>query len=474
MDGRLGALERGGLAAPILALGLFIALSALFRPILPPDETRYLTVAWEMVRSGDFVLPTVNGVLYDQKPPLLLWLIDAVWQITGPNRAGALLTVFLISSASVVLSRRLAQEVFPGEAALHRRIGWAMVGNAVFAIYSGLVLFDLLMTCGVLIALIGLLTHARRRRLSSLALAGLGIALSLLAKGPAGLLFLVPIVLAYPLWREERHCLSTGAFLLAGLAALLLGILLTGIWLVPAFIASDGAYLKGLIFDQMAGRISGTMRASHHRAVWFYLPLLPLFALPWLASPVVWRRHAETLRKPGPALKSVWLRRPAVRLLVVAIVVPIALFSAVGGKQPHYLVPLIPFVAIGSALALRDIPLRLIASGAGIVLSILVAAQALGQATVLARYDLTPLARLVARWQGPVAFAGTYQGELGFLAGLTAPLAVVPLSEAASWLERHPDGLLVSSEWKTGDQVPGRLVLDRPFETKQRMTASIP
>ncbi|MBF0252143.1 MAG: glycosyltransferase family 39 protein, partial [Alphaproteobacteria bacterium] len=50
-----------------------VAAAIVLRPLLPIDETRYLSVAWEMWRSGDFWVPTKNDELYSHKPPFLFW-----------------------------------------------------------------------------------------------------------------------------------------------------------------------------------------------------------------------------------------------------------------------------------------------------------------------------------------------------------------------------------------------------------------
>ena len=46
----------------------------LARPLMPVDETRYAAVAWEMWTRGDFIVPRLDGLPYDHKPPLLFWL----------------------------------------------------------------------------------------------------------------------------------------------------------------------------------------------------------------------------------------------------------------------------------------------------------------------------------------------------------------------------------------------------------------
>lgn len=48
----------------------------LFAPYIPVDETRYLSVAWEMRLNHSFVVPLLNGLPYSNKPPLLFWLIN--------------------------------------------------------------------------------------------------------------------------------------------------------------------------------------------------------------------------------------------------------------------------------------------------------------------------------------------------------------------------------------------------------------
>ena len=68
---------------PILTLSVFIAVSCLLRPVIWPDETRYLTGAREMGVRHDFIVPTVDFDLDHQKPPLLFWLTDLALRVLG-------------------------------------------------------------------------------------------------------------------------------------------------------------------------------------------------------------------------------------------------------------------------------------------------------------------------------------------------------------------------------------------------------
>ena len=471
--GRILSKDRTGLALPILILALFIFASAAFRPVLPPDETRYLTVAWEMLVRGDFVLPTVNFAAYHQKPPLLFWLIDASWAVFGVSRLAALAAIFAISASVVALARKLATELFPGDAATAARVGWATLGNTVFVIYSGLILFDLLLTACVLVTILALLAHLRAPARRWIVLAGLGIGLGLLAKGPATLIFVLWPVATYPLWRGPRHVLSPAGLWKATGLALLVSLLPVAAWVVPVLVETHGEFARTLIWDQTAGRISGNLRSAHARPFWFYLPLLPLFALPWLVSPYLWKAHHKALGRFPAAFGESWRGEWALRLLVLWFIPTVLTFSLISGKQPHYLVPLLPAAAVLSAWLMRTLPVKLIALGAAIMLAIALVGQAVGSFTALRHYDLSVPASIARDWKGPIAFVGSYQGEFGFIGRLDRPLDVVGRDAAGAWLDAHPDGLLVTTELGRGETLPGRMVFQAPFDKDQTMAASV-
>ena len=54
----------------LCAIVVCLAATAWMRPLMVPDEGRYAGVAWEMLRSGDWLTPTLNGLPFFHKPPL--------------------------------------------------------------------------------------------------------------------------------------------------------------------------------------------------------------------------------------------------------------------------------------------------------------------------------------------------------------------------------------------------------------------
>lgn len=459
--------------APIALLGVFIFLSALIRPIIPPDETRYLGVAWEMRVRHDFILPTLNFLPYHQKPPMLFWLINLFWTVFGVSRFAALTAIFAVSSCVVLVTRALAAELFPADRRIIDRVGWLMVGNAVFALYCGLVMFDLMLTAFTAAAILALLAHARAPSRLNVLAAGLATGLGALTKGPVILLFLVPIVAAYPLWRSGRYQLPKRRFWAGAGFALLIALATVALWVGPLALDTGGAFVKALIWKQAAGRISGTIAASHARPVWFYLPLLPLFLMPWLFSIHAWKAHREALRRPWRAFRETWAARPEVRFLVFAIIPPIVLFSLISGKEPHYLEPLLPALIVATALLLSTVWLRLIQWTSAIMLALFLAGQGIAAATIFPFYDLTKAAVFVAGRTGPLAVVGDYHGEFSFLSRLRRPLDQVPMADAGKWLAAHPDGTLIGLEMEKQAALPGRVIYDQPYRSSRKKIVAV-
>ena len=95
------------IAALMLA---WLAATAWARPLMLPDEGRYVGVAWEMVRSGDWLTPTLNGLPFFHKPPLFYWITAGAMSLFGLNewaaRAAPILGAWLGAFSLYVFARR--------------------------------------------------------------------------------------------------------------------------------------------------------------------------------------------------------------------------------------------------------------------------------------------------------------------------------------------------------------------------------
>ncbi|NOT29882.1 MAG: hypothetical protein HOP15_05465, partial [Planctomycetes bacterium] len=121
-------------------------------------------------------------------------------------------------------------------------------------------------------------------------------------------------------------------------------------------------FADALLWERWAGRLG--QRADHRRALYFYLPVVLLGALP--GTLLLFRRSARS--DPGRAVPPDWIRRLASALGFLLVT-----FTLIPGKQAHYLVPLAPALALLLAWRIEhdSRALRLLRAGARVQLALL-------------------------------------------------------------------------------------------------------
>jgi len=411
------------------ALWLVVVIAALtLRPLMPVDETCYMTVAWEMGLRHDWLVPHLNGATYAHKPPLLFWLINAVWAVLGVHEWSGRLVPPLFGLASLWMIVRLARLAWPDDDATARRAPLILAGMGGFAFYGTLATFDMMLTFVVLVGVEGAL-RAWRGAAWGWLVCGAALGLAILTKGPVALVHILPAPVLAPLWMAERPRGGWTRWYLALLGAVALGAAIGLAWAIPAARAGGPAYAAELLWGQTADRMVHAF--AHREPVWWYLPLLPAILLPWPIVPSLWR---AVRRRPdaGERLCIAWL---AAALIV---------FSAISGKQAQYMLPEIVPAALLAARWLGGV--RRLAWIAAAAPTLVVAAHIAFAARYAPRYDLTPAAAFLAQGERdgrPLAYPPDYEGEFNFLGRLTRPLAIVSGPDVVAWAKANPNGLLL-------------------------------
>ena len=509
----------------------FFALIDIVLPALPVDETRYLTVAWEMRLSHHWFLETVNGAPYSHKPPVLFWLINLIWAATGPQIWAARLIAGGAGLGLYLLTWRFARRLYPEQVKTQVIAPLLLLASPAFLGYSGLIMFDTLLACCALAALEQVWRAGLGEKHAWL-LFGLFTGLGVLVKGPVIALYAGFPALLAP-WIFPRLPSARARWYGGLLGGLLIAAVIGLAWAIPAAIAGGKEFAEMLFVKQSAGRMVESF--AHRRPFWFYIPCWPGFALPLLAWPPFWRalRGGKAVVTESPGL-----------FLAAAILGPVFCFSLISGKQVHYMLPLLPSAAIllaallaraatlrplarkfdamgpvllftlatigGAAYFLLPATLhsanRLIAATAGdfllplfigaLVLAfagafilrrqlelqafavafavIVFGSAAVWQAgrTILPAHDLRPVAASLQPYKnGALAYAEKYDGEIGFLAQLPHPFEVTDMDGVAQWLQQHPDGtVVIRHDQKQPVDKLGKTVFDFPYRSSQQMT----
>lgn len=310
---------------------LLVTVALICRPLMPIDETRYVSVAWEMWQHGNFLVPHLNGAPYSHKPPLLFYLIHLGWFIFGVNEWTARLTGPFFGLLSLFLTARLARRLWPGEQRISKLVPFVLLAMPLWTVMSTLTMFDLLLTFFTLLGAEGLLSAGLGNKRAGWSLLAIAVGGGLLAKGPVVLLTLLPLGLLAPWWIKGSKKLSwtwyTGMFF-----SLSIGIGITLAWAIPAAKAGGSDYGNAILWGQTTGRMVKSF--AHRRAWWWYLPILPVAALPWTGQFLLKLRSTITKLDLGSRFCLSWS-------------IPAFLFlSLISGKQIHYLIPLLPPAAL--------------------------------------------------------------------------------------------------------------------------------
>ena len=323
--------------------GLLIATALATRPLLPVDETRYVAAAWEMWLRSDFLVPHLNGAPYSHKPPLLFWSIHAGWSLFGVNEWWPRLVSPLAGLAAIFATRCVARLLWPGRADIAAIVPWLLLGGFFWSLFTTVTMFDMWNALLAAAGVGGIVMAVRGRRLAGFAALGLAIGLGVLAKGPVILLYTLPVALAVHWWAPAAYRPNLH-YWFAGLAAGIgLGAAIARAWALPAASAGGEAYGNAIFWGQTAGRVEDSF--AHGRPWWWYLPLLPAMLLPWAVWPPLWRGG---IAWPG---RFDW----QIRLAIVWFLPAFVAFSLISGKQPHYMIPLLPPLALMAAHRLADV-----------------------------------------------------------------------------------------------------------------------
>ena len=469
-------------------------------------STRTLSVAWGMWHRHSFLVPLLNGMPYSDKPPLLFWLIQLGWSVTGVSDTWPRLLEVALGAMQLMLSMQLARRLFPASDAVPGAALWLLAGFSYAFVFGLQTMYEVLLCDCVLLALLALLPGPRRE-VPRPGLAVVAVSAGLLTKGPVMLLHI-----GFP-WLLGPFCIGWARrhpwrWYVGGLLILVAALAVLSAWALPASIQGGGVYRQELLFHQTAGRVVHAF--AHAKPWWWYLPVLAGLIFPFSLWPGLWLALAR-LRSPLD---------PGTRFLVTWLAPLLLAFSLISAKQPYYLLPEFPgialllaaalvrarqahpslmrnpwlgpwplavlFVAIGLLLWLLpwiaapgphapDTPWRnitalrplhwlfgsvLLALGAWLLrapdnVRTTAATALLGVATVNAMFtvalwpafDLQPAADVVARAQAegrPVANLETYDGQFHFLGRLTAPIISLDgQREGRSWARAHPTGVLV-------------------------------
>jgi 4-amino-4-deoxy-L-arabinose transferase len=290
--------------------------------IIESTEARYAEIAREMLGSGDFIEPRLNGIKHFHKPPFAYWMVAAGFRIFGLNNFGARFFGVVFACLAVLYLHRTALALLGDEGkAFHAALIFST--SLLFLAVSRIASTEIYLVSFTVASQFHFFRRIRgEKRPVDAPMIGLFLGLGFLVKGHIILAFtLLPYLAAKIVDRNHRGVFRPGEIVLG-----------TGVFLAVALpwylivMGKNPGLLEYFLKVHTVDRIA-TDRFHRYEPPWFFLYILAATFIPYVLFLV---RGMVSFRRLEPAMKT----------LLVYIVLPFLVFSAAKGKQASYIAPL--------------------------------------------------------------------------------------------------------------------------------------
>jgi 4-amino-4-deoxy-L-arabinose transferase-like glycosyltransferase len=328
-----------------VALAAVWLITIQIRPMLDPDEGRYAEIPREMVTTGDWITPRLDGLKYFEKPALQYWATAALYSVVGLSNWSSRLWTVGLGFACLPLIYGWLARLYDGRAAVAAVAILAM--SPYFGIVGHLDLLDASFTfwmCATVLAFT--LAQSAPQRSSEergwMLVCWAAAALAVLTKGIVVFVLAGGTLIAYSVverdsrpWRRLHLALGVPLFLA-----------LAAPWFI--LVSRRNADFASFFFVHEHFQRFLTKEAQRVEPWWYFLALLLVGALPWLlplgrAALAAWRESSlESNFKP-------------LKFLLLFSVVTLVFFSISSSKLATYILPMFPLLAAftGAAVAER-------------------------------------------------------------------------------------------------------------------------
>lgn len=310
-----------------LAAFLIVVFLFFFRlgsyPLINPDEGRNAQVALEMRDSGAWLVPTLNGHPYLDKPAFYFRMVALSMAAFGKNETAARLPSALFGLGLCVLIYLFCRRTYGKRLAALAVAVFASI-PLVFA-FARLVILDMPLAffsaASILAAFLAEESVGRTQRVYYI-LGAAAAGLATLVKGPVGFIIPTLVVLIFHITQRNPRAILRVVHPLN----LLMFLVVVLPWFIGVSVKQPDFFHYGLVEETLRRYTTSSFR--HGQPIWYYVQILAGVFFPY------------SLLLPGAILSSWRLRktlRPADRLLMVWALVVVLFFSTSYSKLPGYI-----------------------------------------------------------------------------------------------------------------------------------------
>ena len=333
------------ITVPLLLLAALTFFAGLGRgAITDSDEAFYAESAREMVASGDWITPHYNYEPRFQKPILYYWLTAATYLVFGPTEFAARLWAAMAGLGLVLVTAACGRRWYDESTGL--LAGAIVATNFGYFSMARMALPDLpltfCITLAIWAAMVSTLEQERSPRKFVL-VAGLALGLGFLMKGPVGVI--IPLLVIIPVLVIERRAIGVTPIDLVLGFVVMMAVAMP--WYLLMWFRHGNDYLQGFFVGDNFERFA-TDRFNDPRPWWFYLPVIAGGLLPWTPLALTWLGPITSFIRRRRDIGTIDLR------LILWAVLPLAFYTLSVGKQPRYVLPVLPPLALLLAASIME------------------------------------------------------------------------------------------------------------------------
>ena len=357
----------------VIILGLFFSYEIGSRQFVSPDEGRYVEIPREMVVTGDYVTPRLNGLKYFEKPPFVYWLQAGAIKIAGISEDSMRFWPVFFAIIGCLMLFLVGIKCFSLNAGI-LSVG-VLATSLIYYAHSHLIILDLIMSvlmCGCLWSFFMAFVrendwqekHKKKLIISMYVFS----ALACLTKGLIGAV--LPAMVA-GLWIAitRRWRLILEILYIPGIL-IFLAIFLP--WHILVASRNDDFLYFYFVVEHFLRYT--TQIHNRYQPAWFFLPIIIAGLIPWTGFALV-------------SLKNLFVEKKSENIFLLCWIIGIfVFFSFSSSKLIPYILPIIPPIALMTGVAFTKQNERDFNIGIGInffVLSAVVAAYYLEQHRIL-------------------------------------------------------------------------------------------
>jgi 4-amino-4-deoxy-L-arabinose transferase-like glycosyltransferase len=308
----------------ISILAIIMLATANLWGVVETSEARYAEISREMVRSGDWLHPTLLKIHHYHKPPVTYWLTAVAYSIFGVNAFATRFFLLITYCIQVLLVYKLGKILFRNElTAYYSAVVYGTLPLVLISV-RGLTT-DAYLNLFVLLSLYWWVKFLKTQTPFFFYLTCLSLGLGFTTKGPV--IFIVPLFAAAGTWTLLPRPRLNIVHVLTGLSIFVA----VGFWWFGYLIREDGSFADYFVFHHLVDRVAHAEVFSRKEPWFYYLPIVPLVTLPWIVTFLkqIFSRGIQNDDEPMSKRIFVWW-----------FLVPLLLFSVASSKLVLYILPL--------------------------------------------------------------------------------------------------------------------------------------